>query len=126
MKTKETQSPAAPLVRALFRQLAEDRAVVQAAACVAEGYNCPNTARELRVVADHMLDQFYPQMTDHFAKYNKLVAALTETADQLEDLIEATEGLSGLDTFQQDALVNSRVVLRSVARAVIAKATETP
>lgn len=51
-----------------------------------------------------------------------LLKALNETADQLEDLIEATEGLSGLDQFQKDALANSRVVLRVVARAAIAKA----
>jgi hypothetical protein len=51
----------------------------------------------------------------------ELLKALTETADQLEDLIEATEGLSGLDTVQQDALANSRVVLRKVARAAQAK-----
>jgi hypothetical protein len=58
------------------------------------------------------------------ASYAELLKALTETTDQLEDLIEATEGLSGLDEFQKDALANSRVVLRVVARKTIAQASE--
>jgi hypothetical protein len=52
----------------------------------------------------------------------ELLKALVETADQLEDLIEATEGIIGLDTFQKDALANSRVVLRAVARKAIKNA----
>lgn len=52
-----------------------------------------------------------------------LMKALIETADQLEDMIEAFEGLEGLDSFHRDTLANSRVVLGKVARAAIAKGT---
>lgn len=52
-----------------------------------------------------------------------LVNALTETTEGLEDLIEAMEGIIGLDSFQQDTLANCRVILGAVARKALAKAT---
>lgn len=63
------------------------------------------------------------QLSQEIARINSdMRAALTETADQLEDMIEAFEGLAGLDSFQKDTLANSRVVLRAIARKALAKA----